>query len=172
MSSQQEYISITDCEICRNITDVEWVDAYFKLPDVFQVEVPKFLVILEIKKDNGRYCEYTTRLLKCPLCSTYYYYYSSDQDWDSIDFISPGLYLTLKRYSPRGIIKFLEDLVSATNKALSVTHVSSKENIRIRSDIPEMLMKESELSNLLLQANKELDLLKKVNDVGKQGKAG
>jgi hypothetical protein len=165
MTTQQEFISLVDCEICRKITDMECVDAYLKLPDVFQFEVPKLLMIIETKKDDGRYCLMTSRLLKCPLCATYFYYHSHDQDWDSIDQISPQLSLTLIRYSPKRVIEFLKDLVSSTNKALSAFHVSSKENTGTRTDIPQMLMKECELSNLLLQANKELDLLKPAYDL-------
>ena len=77
--------NIADCEICKNI------------PQEFSSEekILKLLTVIEMKSYYDCCGTSITKLLKCPICSTYYYYnhYSEDSHYphhfesDSLNFL-------------------------------------------------------------------------------------
>jgi hypothetical protein len=104
------------------------LDATQKVPDIFLTKVPQLRVILETKTYDTRYWIGIHRILKCPLCNSYYFYRSSDQDWDSIDWVAPKLELTLVHLSPQRVMKFLDEFVSKQGSDILSLPVKEKDN--------------------------------------------
>jgi len=80
-------------------------------------EVNKLLTVIEMEDEStGSYCTSTTRLLKCPVCGTYYYYNHYDDEGGFMD--PPCNVITVRRYALLTAITFLEKVMSRTDGVL------------------------------------------------------
>jgi hypothetical protein len=108
------YISIADCEICRNIPQKisrEREEGEYRN---FPPELGSLSSIVDIEEDtNEAYCTSFTKLLKCPQCGTYYY--QNIYEDEGQHFMDPTHYeKTIHRYDPLTAMHFLEGLMVKT----------------------------------------------------------
>jgi hypothetical protein len=115
------YKSIADCEICARIPQKVAEDIQLEKPRIIPPQVDQLLTVIELDDESThRYCTSTTRLLKCSLCGTYYYYNHYDDDGEF--FMDPASdTITVRRYDPVTAIDFMERIVAAGENALPKT---------------------------------------------------
>ena len=117
-----KYSSIADCEICNRIP--QKVDEDIELTGVSKLvppEVDRLSVVVELDDENTPdYCYSITRLLKCAVCGTFYYWNRYDDDGQH--FMDPTCDdITLRRYDPLSAIEFLERVLAQSTDALPST---------------------------------------------------
>src|SRR3989338_5947087 len=140
--------NIADCEICKNI------------PQEFSSEekILKLLTVIEMKSYYDCCGTSITKILKCPICSTYYYYnhYSEDSHYphhfesDSLD---------IRRYDPVTTIKFLEGISNSAEGTLPAPTGALKEAFAEGRQVSEPEI--SDKANLANAAKNELEVLTK-----------
>ena len=118
--SQAKCISIADCRLCKNIPQksVEDLESPVEDPEEGQ-KIPKeaqeFTTITTIESEPHRYAISVDKLLKCPLCGTYYYYNHYDDDGE---FFMDGTSddIEVRRYDPLSALKYLESIAGVTTE--------------------------------------------------------
>lgn len=115
-----KYISIVDCKLCKNIPQksVENIETPEEKPEEGQKipkEVQEFKMITTIESAPHRYATSVDKLLKCPLCGTYYYYNHYDDDGE---FFMDGTSddIEVRRYDPLSALGYLESIVGGTGE--------------------------------------------------------
>ena len=80
---QAMYKSIADCDICNRIPQKVAEDIVIS-PKIIPPEVNRLLTVIEMEDESTHaYCTSITRLLKCPVCGTHYYYSWDHQERDT-----------------------------------------------------------------------------------------
>ncbi len=118
MTHSFAYCSIADCPRCERIPQKVNEDIGPEGSTRMPPEVDELHIVLELD-DAGthRYASSTTRLLKCDLCGTYYYYNHYEDEGEY--FMDPSCdSLTMRRYDPLMAKDFLERLLSGTENVL------------------------------------------------------
>lgn len=117
-----KYISIADCRLCKNIPQksVEDLEDPEKNPEEGQKipkEVEKFTTITTIESFPHRYAKSVDKLLKCPLCGTYYYYNHYDDDGE---FFMDGTSddVEVRRYDPLSARNYLAGIAEGAGGSL------------------------------------------------------
>jgi len=112
------YISIADCARCGRIPQKVNEDIGLEGSKRMPPEVNELRIILDMEDEGThRYASSTTRLLKCDLCGTYYYYNHYDDDGEY--FMDPPCEtLTVRRYDPLTARDFLERLLAGAENVL------------------------------------------------------
>ncbi len=117
------YISIVDCDICRNIP--QKISREREGGEVAQGIPPEFdrlsLVVEIIEDVDEPYTSSVTKLFKCPQCGTYYYHNLYDDDGQH--FMDPTCHeTTIRRYDPITAMHFMEGFMGkAPGSALPPT---------------------------------------------------
>ncbi len=114
----QKYISILNCEICRNFPQKAHEDLKFSLSDSKFPKQDKLLTALEIEEDMDEpYCSSTTKIFKCPLCGTYYYFNHYVDDGQH--FMDPTYNeMTFRRYDFPTVKRFFEGIAGVKDGTL------------------------------------------------------
>ncbi len=118
MTHSFAYRSIAGCPRCRRIPQKVNEDIGPEGSKRMPPEVNELRIVLEME-DAGthRYASSTTRLLKCDLCGTYYYYNHYDDEGEY--FMDPPCEtLTVRRYDPLTARDFLERLLAGVENVL------------------------------------------------------
>jgi hypothetical protein len=112
------YKSIVDCAICAQIPQKMAEDLQTGSRKVIPLQVDSLLTVIEFEDDDTQaYCTSTTRLLKCEVCGTYYYYNHYKDDGQH--FMDPTCdEVTVRRYSPQMARQFLEGLAGLGDVSL------------------------------------------------------
>jgi hypothetical protein len=115
---RSQYKSIADCEICARIPQKIAQEINAAIPNIIPPEVDRLLAVIEVEDDSTpAYCISITRLLKCPVCGTYYYYNHYDDDGQH--FMDPTCdEISIRRYDPLTAMSFLERLTAGADNAL------------------------------------------------------
>lgn len=112
------YLSIADCVRCGHIPQKVSEDIGPEGAKRMPPEVNELRIVLEMADEGThRYASSTTRLLKCDLCGTYYYYNHYEDEGEY--FMDPPCdTLTVRRYDPLTARDFLERLLSGAENVL------------------------------------------------------
>lgn len=121
MTHSFAYLSIADCPRCGRIPQKVNKDIGLEGSKRMPPEVNELRIVLEMEDEGThRYASSITRLLKCDLCGTYYYYNHYDDDGEY--FMDPPCEtLTVRRYDPLTTRDFLERLLSGVENVLPNT---------------------------------------------------
>jgi|GEM_PF-2438006 len=112
------YISIASCARCGRIPQKMTEDFNPEGMRIVPPEVSELRTVLDMQ-DAGthRYACSTTRLLKCDLCGTYYYYNRYEDDGEYV--MDPKSdTVTVRRYDPLAVRDFLERLLAGPDNVL------------------------------------------------------
>lgn len=164
---RKEYISIFDCRICKKIPQkVEQHFRYGERPNdmkITQEDADKLLTtVVEIKDPAEDYCASVTKLLKCPLCGTYYYYnhYIAESIRESGE-IYPSFGsddIVLRRYDPFTALQFLERIAGRGKTPNTIGQFVKV--LRDSGPIPDMSVRKDEQNKIAETVKNELTELK------------
>lgn len=116
-----QYVSIADCEICARIPQKMAQDLERAESKNIPPKVDRLLTVVELEDESThQYCSSITKLLKCPVCGTLYYYNHYDDDGEH--FMDPTCdEIMVRRYDPLTALGFLERVMAGAENALPNT---------------------------------------------------
>ncbi len=106
----QKYISILDCEICKNLPQKASEDLKHDTSESKFPKLDKLLPAIKIEEEtDSAYVSSTTIIYKCPLCGTYYYFNHFEDE--GTHFMDPTYdEMTFRRYDFPTVKRFLEGI--------------------------------------------------------------
>jgi hypothetical protein len=152
--------SIADCAICSRIPQKVAEDIRAGAPKIVPPEVDRLATVVELEDESTpAYCTSITRLLKCSVCGTLYYY--NHYDDDGAHFMDPTCdEITVRRYDPLTAMGFLERITAGTENALPNTLGQLKQAFAEGTSAPTTHIAGAGLSDQVHAARQELDELR------------
>ncbi len=156
---QVTYKSIADCEICSRIPQ-KVAEDIIASPKIIPPQVNDLLTVIEMEDESTHaYCTSITRLLKCPVCGTLYYYNHYDDDGEH--FMDPTCdEITVRRYDPLAAMMWLERIAAGSENALPNTFGQLKTAFAEGTSAPTTQIAGAGLSDKMQAARKELGELR------------